>query len=182
MDFQPEYRHDDIVIDQVCDWIAQKWTDSMIAFKLRETLDKELKQQTIKFVIKTARKRIVERYQISPEEFKGEHIAWLEFVMRGKSHSKDGAPAKMGDRLRAGESLAALLNLENVTNEDPAKQAKKIHAFLRAAEATVGQDANKKQDTSEEQNNGDELSKETDEQERSDGQDSKPSGYGEDKS
>ncbi|KKN75709.1 hypothetical protein LCGC14_0378120 [marine sediment metagenome] len=139
-DFQREYRQDNDLIDQVCDWIAQKWSLSMIKFKLRETLDKEIKDTTVKYLIKIAKNRIVKRYHIPIEEFKGEHIAWLEAVMRGRSYSKEGLPAKMCDRLRAAENLCALLNLENVTNDDPAEQAKKIHAFLRAAEATVGQE------------------------------------------
>jgi hypothetical protein len=146
-DFQREYRDSDPLIDQVCDWIAQKWTTSMVAFQLREMLkDPELKSSTVKNLIKSARARIVERYHIPVEEYKGEQIAWYELVMRGYHKSGEfgnGVPAKMCDRLRAAERLDALLNLENVTNDDPAEQAKKIHEFLRAAEATVGQETDK---------------------------------------
>ncbi len=162
-DTQDEYRDSDEVIDQVCDWIAMKWTRSMIAFKLREMLDKDITGNTVKFIIKVARARIVKRYHISPEEFKGEQIAWYEMIMRGihkASPYAEGVPAKMCDRLRAAERLDALLNLENVSNDDPAEQAKKIHAFLRAAEATFGQDTDKdksqynKPSTNEEQGDG----------------------------
>ena len=129
----------------------------MVAFKLREVLDKDIKSSTVKYIIKVAKARIVARYHISPEEFKGEQIAWYEMVMRGVHKSSpfdDGIPAKMCDRLRAAERLDALLNLENISNDDPAEQARKIHEFLRAAEATVGQetpdtqDANKESDKS----------------------------------
>ena len=143
VDYQEEYRHNDDLIDQVVDWLAQRWTRTNIAFKLREILDKDIKSNTVKYIIKQAKERIVKRYHVPVEEFKGIHIAWLESVMRGRSFSKEGLPTKMCDRLRAGENLASLLNLENVSNDDPAEQAKQIHAFLRAAEATVGQDTDK---------------------------------------
>ncbi len=118
----------------------------MIAFQLRKDLDKDLTNKTVKYLIKLAKSQIIQRYHISPEDYKGEQIAWYELVMRGYHKAGqygDGVPAKMCDRLRAAERLDALLNLENVSNDDPAEQAKKIHAFLRAAEATVGQETNK---------------------------------------
>lgn len=162
-DNQQEYKHSDILIDQICEWLAQKWTRGMITWKLRDTLDKNLKTRVIKSLIKDAKKRIMERYHIPVEEYKGEHIAFYEFIMRGKSFDKNGAQAKMCDRLRAAERLDALLNLENITNDDPAEQAKKIHAFLRAAEATVGQKTINEEigaSTNEEQSDGDKREKE----------------------
>ena len=154
-DTQDEYRDKDILIDQVCDWLAQRWTRSMIAHRLREDLDPKLSSNTVKFIIKKAKARIVKRYGIPVEEFKGDVIAFWEWVMRGRSFSKDGAHAKMCDRIRAVENLTTLMNLENVSNDDPAEQAKKIHAFLRAAEATVGQETDKdKSNTNEEQGDG----------------------------
>ncbi len=126
----------------------------MVAHKLRKDVDREIKSSTVKWLIKTARERIVARYHIPVEEYKGEQISWYEYVMRAKSFDKSGAPAKMCDRLRAAERLDALLNLENISNDDPAEQAKKIHEFLRAAEATVGQEQ-ETTDTSKDTEQGD---------------------------
>ena len=162
-DTQREYKDVDILIDQVCDWIGQKWTESMIAFKLREKLDPGLKRSTVKHMVKQAKTRIMQRYHISPEDYKGEQIAWYEYVQRGKSFTGygDGAPAKMCDRLRAAERLDALLNLENISNDDPAEQAKKIHAFLRAAEATVSQEDEKPDKPIANEEQGDEVNEQS---------------------
>ena len=143
----------------------------MIAFQLRKDLDKDLTNKTVKYLIKLAKSQIIQRYHISPEDYKGEQIAWYELVMRGYHKAGqygDGVPAKMCDRLRAAERLDALLNLENVSNDDPAEQAKKIHAFLRAAEATVGQETPDEQDkdkpsTNEEQGDGKESKEDSQE-------------------
>ncbi len=173
-DTQDEYRDSDEVIDQVCDWIAQKWTRSMIAFKLREMLDPDVTGNTVKFVIKVAKARIVKRYRISPEEFKGEQIAWYELVMRGihKASPYDkGVPAKMCDRLRAAERLDALLNLENMADDDTADSARKWREMIKGdtnenkSQGDAASDDNKPS-TNEEQGDGKE-SKEGNQEESS---------------
>lgn len=136
-DGQQEYRNSDILVDYVVDLLAQKWTRSMILHEIQVTLDKEVKLSTVITLISSAKKRIVKRYHISPEEYKGEQVAFYEAIIRGKTNSANGLPSKISERLTAAERLDKLLNLEHISNDDPADKAAKVREFLRAADATV---------------------------------------------
>ena len=133
----------------------------MIAFKLREDLDPELSSNTVKSLIKDAKVRIIRRYGIPVEEFKGDVIAFWEWVMRGRSFDlKNGAPAKMCDRIRAVENLTSLLNLEDIAADDTADSARKWREMIKSddknADKSQGDAASddNKPSTNEEQGDG----------------------------
>ena len=126
-----------IVVDQVADYLAQKMTKTQIFNKLRGVFP-DIKRRTVRALIRAAGKDIMARYGISPEEYKGEQIAFYEYVLRGQSYDKDGCKASVKERLAAAERLDKLFNLENIVNSDPADKAAQIIEFLKQADATVG--------------------------------------------
>lgn len=126
---QKEYSYADELIDSVMDYIAQKWTPAMIRRQLREYFP-DITLKTCNYLIHNAKRRIRERYGIDPEEYKGEQIAFYEYIMR-KNY-------KIADKLKAAERLDKLFGLENVTNIDPAALVNKILEFKRQATNTIG--------------------------------------------
>lgn len=157
---QPEYKYADELIDAVMEYIAQKWTPSMIRRQLREYFP-DIILKTCNFLISKARARIRERYGISPEDYKGEQIAFYESVIRNK--------AKLADKLKAAERLDKLFGLENISNVDPAAIVEKILAFKRQAEQTIGGQDGKS-------TNG--RQSETDKENKSNGESNKHNGTG----
>jgi len=127
-----------IVIDQVAEYIAMKWTKTQIFNHLRQTFP-DLKRRTVRALIRRAGKDIMERYGINPEEYKGQQIAFYEYVIRGQSYDKkDGCKSTVKERLVAAERLDKLFNLENIVNADPAEKAAQIIEFIKQAKETVG--------------------------------------------
>ncbi|MBW2675209.1 MAG: hypothetical protein JRD89_17665 [Deltaproteobacteria bacterium] len=162
-DPQKQIERAQIVVDQVADMLAQKWTKTQIFNSLRKTFP-DLKRRTVRALIRKATKDIMERYGIDPEEYKGAQIAFYEYVLRGTSFDNDGCRATVKERLVAAERLDKLFNLENITNADPAEKAAKIIEFIKQAKATVGSgvDPNKKaeEDDTEQLNKPDGIPKE----------------------
>ena len=127
----------DELIDAVMDMIARKWTKSMIKRELRDYFPNII-QSTVFYLIRAARKRIRERYNIDPEEFKGEQIESYKLIIRTKN--------KTADVLKALERLDKLAGCENLVTEDLQHRAQQILEFKRQAQATVGGDQNNGRD------------------------------------
>lgn len=135
--WQNEYRQSDIVIDQIVEWIALKWTKNMIFQKLR-TIFKDIRRVTVRVLIRKAEVRIREKYGIDPQEYKGRQIAFYESVQRGQTFNNDGISSSTKEKLAAAERLDKLYGLENIQNIDPHELAKKIIEFKKRAEQTIG--------------------------------------------
>ena len=139
---QKQIERAQIVIDQVVEYLAMKWTKTQIFNHLRGTFP-DLKRRTVRALIRKAGKDIMARYGINPEEYKGEQIAFYEYVIRGRSYDrKDGCKSTVKERLVAAERLDKLFNLENIVNSDPADKAAQIMEFIKQARATVGSGVN----------------------------------------
>ena len=159
---QKQIERAQIVVDQVADYLAQKMTKTQIFNKLRGVFP-DIKRRTVRALIRAAGKDIMARYGIDPEEYKGEQIAFYEYVLRGQSYDKDGCKASVKERLAAAERLDKLFNLENIVNSDPADKAAQIIEFIKQAKATVGSgvDPSKVVDKdTEDKDDGDAISKE----------------------
>lgn len=138
--WQTEYSTSELLVDQVVEWIALKWTKAMMKDYLRKYVDVNLKNHTVVHLIKLANKQIRELYGIDPAEYKGRQIAFYEAVIRGRlpGHKTGGVPSKVKDKLVAAERLDKLYGLEQISNIDPAQLAEQVIAFKRQAEQTVG--------------------------------------------
>ena len=134
---QKQIERAQIVVDQVAEYLAQKWTKSQIFNKLRKTFP-DVKRRTVRALIRAAGKDIMARYGINPEEYKGAQIAFYEYVLRGTSFDNEGCKSTVKERLVAAERLDKLFNLENIVNSDPAERAAQIIEFIKQAKQTVG--------------------------------------------
>jgi len=128
---QTEYRYADELIDAVMEYIARKWTKSMIRRELREWFE-DITLQTCNYLIGAAYRKIRDRYHIDPDQYKGQQVAFYESLIRDKH-------VKAADQLKAAERLDKLLGLENISSIDPAELINKILDFKQQAiENTTG--------------------------------------------
>lgn len=117
------------VVDEVMEWIALRWTTSMIKRELRDWFP-NLSGVACSFIISAAKKKIRVKYNVDPSEYKGRQIGFYEAVMRSR--------AKVRDKLSAAERIDKLLGLENVASENPQDIAEMIIKFKNEAKKTVG--------------------------------------------
>lgn len=118
------------VVDQVVEYLGMKMRKSHIKIKLRELLGEEIAINTIEHLISTARKRIVELYQVDVSEFKGSAIEFYSSVIR-----KDDVPLKY--KLVAQQRLDILLGLEHTSLEDPQTYAQRVLDAMKEMNDTV---------------------------------------------
>lgn len=117
------------IVEACMEWIARRWTKSMIKRQLREYFP-GLSASSCQYVITRAKQEIYKRFGIDPKDYKGLQISFYEAVIRGD--------AKVRDKLTAAERLDKLFGLETLVSEDPGNIAAKIIEFKKEAANTVG--------------------------------------------
>jgi len=127
MDYK-ELKDFDEVIDEVIEWLARKWTTSMIKRQLRE-LFPGISTRTCVFLIGKAKKKIRELYGIDVAEYRSNQISFYESIIRNKS--------KIKDKLTAAERLDKLFGLEHVSIENPNDTARKVQDALKEMDETI---------------------------------------------
>jgi len=118
----------DELVDQVAEWLGMKMRKSHIKAKLREIYP-DVKICTMMRLITLAKARIIEVFNVDPNEFKGSSIEFYSAIIRGEF------PVKY--KLVAQQRLDILLGLENVVTEDPQQFAQKIHDAMKEMDSSL---------------------------------------------
>jgi hypothetical protein len=119
----------DELVDQVAEWLGMKLRKSHIKAKLREIYP-DVKICTIMRLITLAKARIIEIFNVDPNEFKGLSIEFYSAIIRNPD-----SPIKY--KLVAQQRLDILLGLENVVTEDPQQFAQKIHDAMKEMDSSL---------------------------------------------
>jgi len=119
----------DELVDQVAEWLGMKMRKSHIKAKLREIYP-DVKICTMMRLITLAKARIVEIFNVDPNEFKGSSVEFYCSIIRDLE-----APIKY--KLVAQQRLDILLGLENVVTEDPQQFAQKIHDAMKEMDSSL---------------------------------------------
>jgi hypothetical protein len=117
------------IVEAVMEWIARRWTKSMIKAELRDWFP-GMSSFACGFIISAARKEIRKRYNIDPAEYKGRQIEFYESIIRSKT--------KVRDKLSAAERIDKLLGLEHIVNDNPDAVAAKIRAAINEMDSSIG--------------------------------------------
>lgn len=114
------------LIDDIVEWIGQKWTKSQIKKKLREL---KFTPRVMENLISLARLQIRSMYKIDPAEFKGSAIEFYCSVIRGQFDIRY--------KIMCQERLDKLLGIEHIASEDPNAYADRILSAMAEADGSV---------------------------------------------
>ena len=122
------YAKYDLLIEACMDWIAQRWTKSMIRAELNENFGKDIDWRTCQSIIKAAKNEIKRKYNIEAGEYRGHQISLYEFIIRERKYYDEFI--KVADRIKCLERLDKLFNLEGIQIEDADAIAGRIRDAL----------------------------------------------------
>ena len=122
------YAKYDLLIEACMDWIAQRWTKSMIRAELNENFGKDIDWRTCQSIIKAAKNEIKRKYNIEASEYRGHQISLYEFIIRERKYYDEFI--KVADRIKCLERLDKLFNLEGIQIEDADAIAGRIRDAL----------------------------------------------------
>lgn len=128
------YEQCDIIVDDIVEWFALRWTKSMMKAELRSYF-KDINTSEMEKLISRAKKKIRKLYGIDPKEYKGRQIAFYELILRD-------VKIKVRNKLTAAERLDKLFGLEKIQGGDPETQARLIREQIAQMKASMNIDEN----------------------------------------
>lgn len=117
------------LVEACMEWIAQRWTKSMIRAELRDWFKDDIDWRTCQCIIKAAKEEIKRKYNIDASEYRGTQISFYEMIIREKKYYAENI--KVESRIKAAERLDKLFNLEGIQAEDADTIAEHVRAALQ---------------------------------------------------
>lgn len=118
-----------LLVEACMEWIAQRWTKSMIRAELRDWFKDDINATVCQAIIKAAKDEIKRKYNIDASEYRGRQISFYELIIREKKYYKEFI--KVQERIKAAERLDKLFNLEGIQAEDADAIAERVRAALQ---------------------------------------------------
>ena len=118
-----------LLVEACMEWIAQRWTKSMIRAELRLWFEKDIDARTCQAIIKAAKDEIKRIYNIDASEYRGRQISFYELIIREKKYYEECI--KVESRIKAAERLDKLFNLEGIQAEDADAIAERVRTALQ---------------------------------------------------
>ena len=119
-----------LLVDACMEWIAMRWTKSMIKAELKDHFKNDIHWSQVEAIIKAAKTEIKRIYCIDASEYRGRQISFYELIIREKKYYDE--IIKLEARLKAAERLDKLFNLEGIQLEDVDAIAERVRDALQA--------------------------------------------------
>jgi len=117
-----------LLVEACMEWIAQRWTKSMIRAELRDWFKDDIDSAACQAIIRAAKNEIKRIYNIDASEYRGRQISFYELIIREKKYYNE--LIKVESRIKAAERLDKLFNLEGIQAEDADAIAERVRAAL----------------------------------------------------
>lgn len=118
-----------LLVEACMEWIAMRWTKSMIRAELRDWFKEDINYKICQSIIRAAKDEIKRKYNIDASEYRGRQISFYELIIREKKYYNEHI--KVESRIKAAERLDKLFNLEGIQAEDADAIAEKVRAALQ---------------------------------------------------
>lgn len=119
-----------LLVEACMEWIAMRWTKSMIKAELRDHFKNDINLVQVNAIIKAANAEIKRMYNIDASEYRGRQISFYELVIREEKYLKE--IIKLVDRIKCAERLDKLFGLEVIQPEDADAIAQRVRDALIA--------------------------------------------------